>query len=597
MRIISLFALLICGLAQSQNVDIRLARNYMEQGEYEKARSIYTDLYTQQRNNVNYLYTLIEVNSEMEDYASIDSLISAATKRNARLKQLLVDRGAMRAVQGDTITARKYYNEALDHIIQQPNMAYAIGARFQHYSLLQEALKSYQMGMELNERANYNAQIAQVYGELGRLDDMFGAYLDMIDANPNFRGRAQSIFSRYLRDDSEGVANQALRKALLRRSQENPQDLYNSLLSWLFVQQGDYKKAFLQEKAIYLRNLESLRGIQNLANITIKEKDNSAARMILRYLRDNAPDERSVRNAEEYLLKLDAGEISTPDEVTAVQEGYDAYFAKYGTDKRSLYAQLDYAEFLAYKKNDVLTASQVLRDQMKLKLGPFQKAQVQIALGDLLVLQDQYSKALILYTQVMNALPNDKIAQTAQYKVAQTSYYKGDFDWALTQLGVLEASSSKLIANDALELALVIKDNSTDTARVALKKFARGNLASFKKQPQQAMAIYEDILTQHKGEEIEDEALLYLAREQEKAGDTDAALANYNKLIELYQDSILVDDAYYAAAQIYEREKGDLENARAYYERLIFDHADSIFFVDARERFRILRGDTTRTPS
>ena len=103
-----------------------------------------------------------------------------------------------------------------------------------------------------------------------------------------------------------------------------------------------------------------------------------------------------------------------------------------------------------------------------------------MALADILVLDEKFNQALIYFSQVQNLVENDVVAQMARFKVAKTSYYKGDFDWATIQLDVLKSATSQLIANDAMELSLLISENSLeDSTRTALKLYARADLLAF----------------------------------------------------------------------------------------------------------------------
>ena len=97
-------------------------------------------------------------------------------------------------------------------------------------------------------------------------------------------------------------------------------------------------------------------------------------------------------------------------------------------------------------------------------------------------------------------------------------------------------------------------------------------------------------MTSHKGEKIEDEALLKQAELYEITGFYKKAETNYLKIIELYKDEILADDAYFKLANLYENQLQNPQKAKEYYEQIIFDFADSIYFTQARKRYRILRG-------
>ena len=99
------------------------------------------------------------------------------------------------------------------------------------------------------------------------------------------------------------------------------------------------------------------------------------------------------------------------------------------------------------------------------------------------------------------------------------------------------------------------------------------------------------ILDDHKGESIEDQALLEQAQLFEGKKEYDKAVANYLRIITEFKDDILADDAYFALGELYSKKLDDSELAKSYYEAIIFNYADSIYFVDAQKQFRLLRGD------
>jgi len=209
-----------------------------------------------------------------------------------------------------------------------------------------------------------------------------------------------------------------------------------------------------------------------------------------------------------------------------------------------------------------------------------------------LVFDEKFNLALIYYSQIQKKVKNDVLAQEARFKVAKTSYYKGDFKWAQIQLNVLKKSTSQLIANDAMQLSLIIHDNSIeDSIQSALKLYARADLLTFQKKETEAITVLKDILTNHKGENIEDEALFKLGELYENKNEIDKAEATYLKLIQFYNEDILADDAHYRLAKLYENKLELPEKAKEYYEYIIFNFADSIYFIEARKKYRILRGD------
>ena len=184
------------------------------------------------------------------------------------------------------------------------------------------------------------------------------------------------------------------------------------------------------------------------------------------------------------------------------------------------------------------------------------------------------------------------MAQEASLKIAKTSYFKTDFEWASHQLKILKSTSTSLIANDALDLFLLINDNTVeDSTQVALKKFARADFLLFQDKKQDALLAFQNILKEHKGKEIEAVTLLRIGKIYEKLSDFNQALSYYNQIINNNKESIYIDEALFFSAEIY-LQLNDVEKAKPLYEALIFKHEDSIYYVEAQKKFRKIRGDT-----
>jgi len=234
----------------------------------------------------------------------------------------------------------------------------------------------------------------------------------------------------------------------------------------------------------------------------------------------------------------------------------------------------------------------VLEQSIQNSISRFQKAKVKILLADIMVFTGKYNQALILYSQVQTELKNHVLAHEARFKVAQTSYFKGDFSWANIQLKVLKRGTTKLIANDAIDLSLLIEDNiAQDSVQIALKKYAYIDLLVYQNKDRQAIDSLSVLLKEHKGHPIEDEALFKQAQLFEKQKEYIAAEQNYLSILELEQNDILIDDALYHLAKLYDNQLNQPEKAKLYYEKIVLEQAASIYLVPARKRYRQLRGD------
>lgn len=568
-----------------------LAKNYFEQGQFEKALRIYEKLSKENPYRLDYFLGMVESNQQLENFTEAEKLLKEKVGDGRNFPQLYVELGYNYSLQSQTELATTNFNKALDAIGLNPNFAYNIGNTFEKYSLLDEAVLAYEKAMALSEKIDFNMQLAQIYGEQGKLEKMFDSYLGLVEKNVSFLGAAQRYFSLYTTEDPNNEANLLLKKTLLQRSQQNPDILYNELLSWLFIQQKEYKKAFIQEKAIYKRLGEDLGGITDLAYIAIADEDYETGREIVNYIIDNSFTPQNKLQGNQILMKMEV-KTAKPKDYSEVEKKFEKLLDEFGRNRETYLLQIDYNHYLAFQNNKKELAIENLKSLAKQDLTAYQEARVKMELADILVFDEKFNEALIYYSQIQKKVQSDVLAQEARFKVARTSYFKGDFEWAQVQLDVLKKSTSQLMANDAMQLSLLIRDNSLeDSTQTALKKYARADLLGFQDKDVEAIAALDDILTNHKGEKIEDEALLKQGEIYEKKGDYEKAEANYLNIIEFYNDDILADDAHYRLANLYEEKLNQPEKAKKQYEEIIFHFADSIYFVEARKKFRSLRGD------
>jgi len=139
---------------------------------------------------------------------------------------------------------------------------------------------------------------------------------------------------------------------------------------------------------------------------------------------------------------------------------------------------------------------------------------------------------------------------------------------------------------------LLISDNiAQDSIRTALKSYAKADLLTFQNKTQMAIDTLQGVLLHHKGHPIEDEALFKQAELFEKTGKFDLAEKNYLAILQLDPDDILIDDALYQLAVLYDEKLLNELKAKTYYEKIVLEQPSSIYLVPARKRYRELRGD------
>jgi tetratricopeptide (TPR) repeat protein len=195
--------------------------------------------------------------------------------------------------------------------------------------------------------------------------------------------------------------------------------------------------------------------------------------------------------------------------------------------------------------------------------------------------------------QVDSEFKFEPIGFEAKYKNARIFYFTGDFKFAQSQLDVLKQSTSKLIANDAMKLSLLITDNfGMDSNYVAMKLFANADMLLEQHLYEQSFKIYDSIAQKFPTSGLLDEIDLRKATAYMEQGNWDKAIFYLNDIVSYHADDILIDDALYNLGKIYEEHKSDTTKALEYYKKILFEHPESLYNSDVRERIRKLRGDS-----
>lgn len=567
----------------------QLAQNYFDRGEFEKALISYQELLKSQIGNSNYFERTIECYQQLKQF---DKAEAALNDRYLKYKQgnLLVQLGFNYQLQKNQVKATNYYGEALDIIRKNPTEVYTIAYLFEKKGIIDYALQSYQIALEKDPKLNFNFQMALLYGQKGDSDMMIEKFLNEAYDNQQNNIIIQNQLSRFMTEEGQETFNELLKKKLLLRAQKSQDLFWNEYLSWYYVQLKEYGKAFTQEKAIYKRNPESFANIVNLAQLAIEENQEAEAIEILLFVLENTQDLDLQIQSHSYLMSMKIKKAQEKDYPTIDKE-LDDLIKKFGVTPYSLSLLKTKAHFATFNMKDAVLGKMILKNALEMPLNKYQIADVKMELADVMLFEQKFNQALLYYSQIEDDMKNDVIGQEASFKTARTSYFKEDFKWASHQLKVLKSASAQLIANDALDLFLLISDNTVeDSTQVALKKFAKADFLLYQGKKAAALADFQNILKENKTDAIVPVTLLRIGKILEQQNDFTAALSNYKQILDSFKECIYIDEALFFSAEIYNQLK-DSDKAKPLYEEIITKHPDSIYYVTAQKKYRQLRGD------
>ncbi len=591
-------------LCAQPGTDEQLAAQYFQQGDYAKAILYYEKLHRKQP-NAYYYEQLLKSYVALNDFDAAEKLVKDQLRRSDNEPGHIIELGGVYKAAGATDKANKEYDRALKQMGTDQNSIRTVANAFQQANELDRALQAYERGAKsLPQGQSFAYEMAGLYGAKGDTPKMVSAYMDLLAVNEGYIQAVQNALSRAIDFSVADARSEVLRTELLRRIQKDPQRaIYPDLLIWMYIQQKDMNSAFVQSKAMDKRFDENGARLMDLARIALANGDHGTAFKSYEYVLSLARNDANYVQARIGSVRTRYEQLtSQPEPATADLLDLDQRAAntitELGLGKQTIDLLRDRAHLKAYYLNDHEGAAALLEEGIALPtIDPKTKAQLKLDLGDVHLLAGSIWEASLLYSQVDLDYKHDMLGHEARLRNAKVSFYSGDFLWAQAQLQVLKSSTSKLIANDAMELSLRITDNlGLDSNSVPLSYFARAELLRYQHRYDESLAVLDSLSDAYPGHTLGDDILYERYRIAYARHRYTEAAAHLEKLLELFPLDILVDNALLDLGKLYEDRLNDPEKAKAYYQRLLFEQTGSIFVPEARDRFRRLRGDNLEGP-
>lgn len=586
----------ISGSAQSQNE--KLAYQYYASKEFEKAVVLYEDVYKDSPTTEVYQPYLASL-LFLERYKAAEKLVKKHQKKYADQLDVLIDLGMVYQAWGKEGKANKSYEKAISEMHPDAHSILAVGNAFFRRKQYKYAIKTYQKGAKLlDNEYPFAFELAKIYEAQGNLSQMTLSLLGVLDFGEEYLESVQNALSTILSSDGDGSRNKAIQTQLIKKVQSHPdQTVYTELLIWFYLQNKNYNAALIHSKALDKRNDETGRRVLQLGNICVQNKEYKTAIKAYQYILSKGSDSYYYRRARVELVgvlneRLQNDPNAGKAEIEILKNSYSDALNDLGVNAYTIDLVRGYAHLLAFHLDGSEEAKKLLNEAIEIPRAKLTDvAKCKIELGDIYVMEDEVWEAALLYGQVNQDFKEDEIGHEAKLKTAKAYFYTGDFDWAKAQLDILKASTTKLIANDAMQLSILISDNlNMDTSAVPLEMYATADLLHYQKKDSLALIKLDSIL------ELFPNHLTLLDDVYFKKGTIykgnkqwDLALQNYQKAVD-YKD-LLKDDALFEMAKIYEDVLHLPAKAMKCYELIILEHDDSIYSVEARKQYRRLRGD------
>ena len=586
-------------LSAQSETDIQLAQHYFTNGEFDKATSYYEKLYSSQSTKI-YFTRYLECLIQIKDFKTAEKTIKKYISQNKNDMEIQVVLGQFYEDIDEPQKSAKVYEELLSVVSADPGEIINLFQLFVGKRKFDLAKKVLDKGKKNAPYYPFNFQYADLYSLTGNNRLMIEEYINYLILQPSmFESIQNAISSRIDLSKSDGKDYLILKEILLQKIQaDNSNFIYSEMLIWLFVQNKNFSSAFTQVVALDKRIQGDGSRVLDLGNICLENKSYDIARNCFNYIITLGSDNQYYIEGQKLLLNSRFIELTTnraynQNEIDATLVDYNSVIARLGKTKFTIGILNEQAHILAFYADRAAEAIVILQDAILVQsLTDIQRAQLKMQLADIEVLKGDIWEASLLYMKIDKDFKFEAIGDEAKYKNARIFYFDGEFDFAQSQLNILKESTSKIIANDAMNLSVSITENfGLDSNYTAMTWFSSAELLIEQHKYLEAFTLFDSIQLNYPLHSLADDILYRKAKAMEMQGKWAESCMLYEDIIKFYSKDIFADDALFRLGDIYEQILLDKDKALEYYKKLAIDYKGSFYGAETIKRIRILRGD------
>jgi len=583
-------------MAFAQERNSQLAYRYYRDKEYEAASGIFNELY-QTSKSKSYFSYYISCLLKLGNYSIAEKAVKKEIRRYPDDRIFQVELGYVYKTAGEDEKSEKQYKKTIESIIPVERefitVANALRGKGEH----QLAIETYEKGRQvLKQEHLFHFEIANILLSQRNFNQMLDEYMIALSVDPTKRQQIQNQIQSTLSQNINSDLNLLLKSKLLLQVQNKKNNLvYKELLLWYYIQKKQFNLAFAQAQSIDLIQNNEGENLIYLAHAANTNQDYLTAQQCFKLVIEKGQNSKFYNAArigelESIHLGLENKYDVTSSEWQLLSEKYRAYFEDPSNKNLTSNTRIRFANLTAFKLNDTETALNFLKTSLESRsINHNDRANLKLELADITLLADRKWDAILLYSQIEKNFKNNPIGYEAKLKKARVSFYLGEFDWAKAQLDVLKGSTSKLIANDALELSQLISDNtSLDSTYSAMKSYAEAEFLVYQGKTSLALLKLNAFFKAFPGHSLSDEVHYKTYEIYNSKHQYEEAIEELENIIENHPYESLAAKALFKQAELFDF-SGNKEKSGANYKKILVDYPESIYSVEARNRFTMMR--------
>jgi len=583
-----------CLFAQVHNDDAAAYQAY-EQGEYEKAALLLGKLF-EKNSSDNYFDLYLNTLLKTKKYPEAEKLAKRMIKLQPDHLGYQISLGKVYQESGQQDKALKTFAEVISLLPKEENKIRFYVSYFYRFQAYDLAISAFLQGRKIlgNEQL-FAPELLNLYRFKKDKDGLVNEYINALSVSPAMLPQAEADLASVFDGNSDYLILQTI---LLKKLQKEPDnDTFTQLLTWQYIQRREFDMALRQLVAQNKRLKQNDAAIFSLANTFLSNDAYPSAIKAYEYLLAKGPQNEYYLPSRiqlidtKYQLLLQGAYEKTA--IAELADQYQALIKEFGSSTQTLFAMTRWANLQAYYLNAPSKAEEALENALKVSnLNPMEAGRIKLSLGDIYILNNEPWEAFLIYEQVAKKFENQDIGNEARFRSAKLSFYQGNFAYAKAQADVLKASTSQLIANDALNLSLLLSDNLQSPAdSSALKMYADAEMLQFRNLAEKALAKLDSINIAFPGNSLSDDVQMSKANIYIKKHNYALAAPVLQNLISQHPESLWADDALFILAGLYQDHLAQPEEAKKLYQKLISDFPGSMYTIEARKFYRKLRGD------
>ena len=599
LRILFILApVIVFGQTQELQNKAVLASQYYQNKEFGKAAELYEQLYSGTKSE-GYFTIYLDCLMSIPDYEKAEKEIRKGMRGNSNNSYWVIQLGYLKKTMGQVAESAKMYDKAIATLSNNPNEYAQVANQFINRREFESAEKVYLKGRETQNQDLYNYELARIYYYMRNYEQMLKEYLEWVKQNNGNIDVVKSNLQSVLSMDNDGEISKLLKTYILKRIQAEPgQIVYNRLLIWLFIQDKNFTSAMRQAIALDKRTGQEDANILGLANVSASNKSYDEAAKAFDYLIGKGKNTEYynlafIQRMQMYYYRFTDIEKSDLDKANALREQFEQTFKTLGLSAETSEIITEYAHLLAFYLDQPTEATRILTEGLAIPgLNMQQTSALKAELADVNVYSGDLWEAVITYSQVIESNKSNQLGDDVKFRKAKLGYYMGNFRWAKAQLDALRASTSKLIANDAMDLALFISDNmEDDSTAVPLQMFARADLQLFRNNFVGAIAALDSISKLYPYNSLADDVDFRKAAILQKQGKYEEAATLLEAIVKDHSWEVLADNALFQLAELYRNKLNQKDKAMELYTKMLTDYPGSVYVVDSRTELRKMKDE------